>query len=111
MLAAPVFSSVKPIRSFPLAWSTVDHASSNTRYCELGRVPGMGVSMAAAVKLGLHVFPPSVDLAAITTLFFRLDSFGPLTQVTYTVPSGPTDGRASWSNWWPASLTRMGPVQ
>src|SRR6266545_8349175 len=97
--------------SLPLAWSTVDHASVNTRYWEFGSFPGIGATIAAAVKLGLQVLPPSVDLAAMTTLFFKLVSVGPLTQVTKTEPSGPMAGRASWSNWWPWSLPRLGPVQ
>jgi hypothetical protein len=58
-----------------------------------------------------HVNPPSIDLSAMTTLFFRLFSFGPFVNVTYTVPSGPMLGRASWSNWFPWSLTAIGPVQ
>src|SRR5213080_4022175 len=98
MFAAPDFWSVYPMTSLPLDWSTVDHASVNTRYCELGSRPGMGATMGAAVAPALHVLPPSVEVAAITTLFLRLDSLGPLTHVTYTVPSGPMEGRASWSN-------------
>jgi hypothetical protein len=48
----------------------------------------MGATMGAAVKLELQVLPPSVDLAAMTTLLFKLVSLGLLT---------PTDvDRAVW---------------
>src|SRR3989442_14714400 len=71
----------------------------------------LGFGIGAAVKLWLQVLPPSVDFAMRAALPLRLFSLGPLMKLTYTAPSGPTRGVASWSNWWPASLTRMGPVQ
>src|SRR2546427_10964032 len=67
--------------------------------------------LVGAVKLWLQVLLPSVDFAMRAVLIFMPFSLGPLMKLTYTAPSGPTRGVASWSNWWPASLTRMGPVQ
>ena len=65
---------------------------------EPGNVPGMGLAIAAAALLADQVVPPSVDFATITRLFRRLFSFGPFSQVTYTVPSGPIAALASWLN-------------
>src|SRR5262249_19884895 len=94
-----------------VAMSTAEVTSAKTRYLELGSSPGVGLRTGATVVLALQVCPPSAEAAAMAWLPVRLFSFGELIQVSYTVPSGPILIRASWSNWWPLSLTVIGPVQ
>src|SRR5947208_15162355 len=71
----------------------------------------MGFTTETATELALHVFPPSVDFEIQAMLCFVLFRFGAPSHVTYTVPSGPTTGRASVFDWLePLSLTTIGPV-
>src|SRR5919201_2348991 len=109
MFECPVRPSLKTAVTSPSPVAD-DQTSEKTRYRLLGSKPAIGLINGAMAWVGPKLLPASLE-AAISISLPELFAFGPERKETYTLPSGPIVARASWSNLWAPSLTRIGPVQ